>query len=229
VTVALLVLADGREEYLAATIASARANLTGPITERWLYAEGGDDAYRARLAELYPEFTRIGDGPRRGFAGAIQDAWRILTERSACEWVFHLEQDFTFNRPVDLASLIEVMDPRPHLVQMALRRQPWNAAERAAGGVVEEHPDWYTDCRADGRAWLEQRMFFTTNPSLYRRSLCGTGFHPPPRSEGMFTHRLLHDGSPEVPGDRVRFGYWGSRHQVPWVEHIGYERAGHGY
>lgn len=228
-TVALLVMADGREEYLADTMTSARANLTGPITERWLYDETGDEAYRARLAELYPEFTRIGTGPRRGFAGAIEDAWRILLDRSTATWVFHLEQDFTFNRPLNLAPVISVLEQRPHLVQMALRRQPWNDAERAAGGIVEQHPDWYSDCRADGLAWLEQRAFFTTNPSLYRRTLCTTGFHEPPHAEGMFTHRLLREGSPEVRGDAVRFGYWGSRFQVPWVEHIGHVRAGTSY
>lgn len=227
--IALLVLADGREEYLAATVASLRANLSGPVTERWLYAEGGDDAYRARLAEAYPEFTRIGEGPRRGFAGSIQDAWRILTERSTADYIAHIEQDFTFNRPVDLAGLVEVLEPRPYLVQMALRRQAWNAAEGAAGGVVEEHPDWYADCHAGGRAWLEQRIFFTTNPSLYRLTLCWVGWPEPPHSEGMFTHGLLRYGSPEVPGDQVRFGYWGSRHEAPRVEHIGHERAGHGY
>lgn len=228
--IALLVMADGREDYLAQTIASARVSLMGPITERWLYAEGGDDAYRARLAEAYPEFTRIGEpGQLRGFTGSIQDAWRILTEQSAADYVFHLEQDFTFQRTVGLLSLVQVLEARPYLVQMALRRQPWNDEERAAGGIVEQHPDWYTEQRERGYRWLEQRAFFTTNPSLYRRTLCSTGFHDGPESEGMFGHQLMRDGTPEVAGEHVRFGYWGARTEGPRVEHIGHVRAGHGY
>lgn len=221
-TVALLVMADGREDYLAQTLASASENLHGPVTERWYYSEQAGHL-------CPPDFVHIGAGPRRGFAGAITDAWRILTEQSTADWVFHLEQDFTFNRSVHLDQLVEVMQPRPYLVQMALRRQPWNDAERAAGGIVEQHPEAYADCRAGGHAWLEQRLFFTTNPSLYRRTLCSTGFHEPPHAEGMFTHRLLREGSPEAPGDQVRFGYWGARHWRPLVEHIGHVRAGHGY
>lgn len=227
--IALLVMADGREDYLAQCIASARENLAGQITERWLYDETGDDAYRARLGQLYPEFIRIGVGPRRGFAGAIQDAWRHMLWYSRAEWVFHLEQDFTFNSPLNLDRVVEVIADLPYLVQMALRRQPWNDQERAAGGIVEQHPDDYVEGWSLGRAWLEHRRFFTTNPSLYRRSLCETGFHDPPHAEGMFTHRLLREGLPGVPAEKIRFGYWGSRNSRPWVEHIGYVRAGHVY
>lgn len=228
--IALLVLADGREEYLAQTIASARVNLAGPISERWLYAETGDDAYRARLAEAYPEFIRIGEpGPKRGFSGAIQDAWRIMRERSAAEYVLHLEQDFTFNRPLDLSGPAEILADHWYLAQLALRRQPWNPQEAAAGGIVEQHPDAYVDCALADHEWLEQRLFFTTNPSLYRRSLCTVAWPDPPHSEGMFTHRLLADGTPEAEPGSVRFGYWGPRASTPWVHHIGHVRAGTGY
>lgn len=229
-TIALLVITDGRGDYLADCIASLDA-LHGPVTERWMYDDTGDDTYRAKLAATYPQFRHINGGPRQGFAGAIRSAWAQLAEHSAADWVFHLEQDFVLNRPVDLACMVEVLAARPYVAQMALRRQPWNAAERAAGGVVEQHPRDYID-RCDlltGAEWLEHRLFFTTNPCLYRRSLMSVGWPGGPQSEGHFLRRILTEGTPEAAGVLLRFGYWGSRNDGPWVTHIGHQRAGIGY
>jgi hypothetical protein len=123
------------------------------------------------------------------------------------------------------------MDANPHLVQMALRRQPWNAAERAAGGVVEQHPEAYTERRDKaGNVWLEHRLFWTTNPHLFRRSLCRMGWPNVPRSEGEWSHYLLRQGTWDgVAGDDVAFGYWGARDSGPWIEHVGHRRVGTGY
>ena len=55
---------------------------------------------------------------------------------------------------------------RKKFLAQALRRQPWNDTEKAAGGVVEANPKAYTD-RVEGRIhWLEHRQFWTTNVSL---------------------------------------------------------------
>lgn len=228
-SIALLVITDGRDDYLAQCIGSLGA-LHGPISERWMYDDTGSAAYRARLAAVWSEFRHIHGGPRQGFGGAIRAAWSHLAAHSTADWVFHVEQDFAFHRPVDLAAMTEVLTAQPRLAQMALRRQAWNADERAAGGIVEQHPTSYTDCRdAAGREWLEHRRFFTTNPCLYRRSLLSVGWPDGAQSEGRFGLGLLRDGTPEVPGGQVRFGYWGARDSGTWVEHIGHHRAGNGY
>lgn len=227
--IALLVITDGREDYLSDCVASAMAHLCGPITERVMYDDTGDDNYRRSLADRYPTFRHINAGSRQGFGGAIRAAWSYLAEHSATRWVFHLEQDFTFNRPVDLAAMGRVLHDNPHLVQLALRRQPWSDHEVVAGGVVEQHPDAYAEHHSAFGSWLEHRLFFTTNPSLYRRSLCSTTWPEGGNSEGHYSHHLLQAGSPEVDGERVRFGYWGTRDSGEAVHHIGHQRAGAGY
>lgn len=228
--VALLVVTDGRDEYLDRCVASLVERVGGPINERWMFDDTGDDLYRSRLAERYPMFRHINGGYRRGFGGAINRAWTTLSERSRVDWVFHVEADFVFTVDVDLDEMIGVLAARAALVQMALRRQPWNDDEQAAGGVVEQHPAAYEDCSdGRGRAWLEHRLFFTTNPCLYRRSLCSMGWPLVPQSEGQFTHFLMREGSPDASGADVRFGLWGSRDSGTWVEHIGRDRSGVGY
>lgn len=227
-SVALLVMTDGRDEYLERTLASVSEMLPG-LGSLWMHDDTGNDAYRAQLAARYPLFTQLGQGPRRGFGGAIRWAWANLATRATDRYVFHLEADFTFRTPVDWRHLAEVLELYPQLVQLALRRQAWNAAEIAAGGVIEQHPGDYTEHRYAGATWLEHRRFFTTNPCLYRRSLCGTGWPDVQFSEGMFGQRVLAGGTPEASAEQVRFGFWGARADPPAVEHIGTHRAGMGY
>jgi hypothetical protein len=231
VSIALLVITDGRDDYLTRAVGTLH-HLHGPIVERWMYDDTGDDAYRARLADRFGGFRHINAGPRQGFGGAIRAAWSTLAKHSTADWVWHAEQDFILSRPVDLRAMAAVLTAHPHLAQMALRRQPWNAQEIAAGGVVEQNPGAYTD-RTDGagRSWLEHRLFFTTNPCLYRRSLLDVGWPDGGQSEGRFgLHLRDHAGLPwGVPARHVRFGFWGARTDPPWALHIGEERTGHGY
>lgn len=223
--ICLAIITDGRDT-VHETILSALANLNGPITTKLIYDDSGDRLHALDLRDRYePLGFRVIDHPqgRQGFGGAIRYVWDHITRNCTEPYVFHLEDDFTFNRPVDLAALATVLLEHPNLVQLALRRQPWNAEERAAGGIVEQHPDDYQACsdRA-GREWLEHRRFFTTNPSLYRRSLCERGWPDAQFSEGVFTHQLLADSA-------ARFGFWGPRGSGEWVAHIGAERVGVGY
>jgi hypothetical protein len=229
-SIALLVVTDGRDRYLADCVASLDA-LHGPLAERWMYDDTGDDGYRTHLAERYAQFRHINGGPRQGFGGAIRAAWSRLAKDSDAAWIVHVEQDFTFNRPVDLGAMAAVITSRPYLAQMALRRQAWNPQETAAGGIVEQHPHDYLD-KHDmvlGVSWLEHRRFFTTNPCLYRRSLLDVGWPEGDQSEGHFGRHLLAHGTPETAGSLVRFGYWGARTDPPWVTHIGHQRSGTGY
>lgn len=220
--IALLVVTDGRQHCIEEAIPSAREQLRGPITRRVLYDDSGDDEYRDYLRQRFSEFELVfHPAGRQGFGGAIRTAWRHL--RLCREpYIFHLEDDFTFNSSVDLMGMANVLERFPHLAQLALRRQPWNDEERAAGGIVESHPDDYVEHGWEGYRWLEHRRFFTTNPSLYPRALCAREWPDTEHSEGVFTHQLL--VHPEL-----RFAFWGGRDSGEAVTHIGTERAGTGY
>jgi len=221
--IALLVITDGRRDYIRQTIPSALAQLEGPVTRRVIFDDSGDPAHRDWLESEFPTFELVSRPDRQGFGGAIRAAWEHLRHIDE-HYVFHLEDDFTFNRPVPLPDMIDVLEDRPFLLQLALRRQPWNDDERAAGGIVEQHPAAYTQrCDDQGRCWLEHRLFWTTNPSLYRQDM--TYQHPWPRgsrSEGVFSHNLMR--SP-----KIRFGFWGAMDSGEAVTHIGQERVGVGY
>jgi hypothetical protein len=217
----LLVMTDGRLDCIEQTIESARENLLGQVTYKVIHDDTGDEAHRDYLRGAFPDFEVIGQPTRQGFGGAIRSAWAHLLRRNE-RFIFHLEDDFTFNEPLPLYMMERVLDRNPGLVQLALRRQPWNDAERAAGGIVEQHPDDYLDCSDGISEWLEHRRFFTTNPSLYRTTLTAKGWPEGDHSEGLFGIKLC-----ESPA--TRFGYWGRRTDPPKVHHIGEHRAGTGY
>ncbi len=238
--IALLVLTDGRLDCLAATMTSIAHHLYGPITRWVMHDDSGDPVLQDRLGKTLrredPAWELVCTPARAGFGGAIQSAWRHLRDDPKIRFVAHFEDDFVLTRPVNLAAMATVLTARPHLAQMALRRQAWNPTERAAGGVVECDPEAYADMDdAHGNQWLEHRLWWTTNPSLYRRDLTLVGWPDGHASEGQFSHRLLAAGMHLPARDRwippadVRFGYWGAREDGPWVEHIGTARAGTGY
>ena len=198
-SVCLLMLRDGRDEYHHRAHESAKAML--PATKYTVTVHDDDH-------EL-------------GFAGAIAQGWDAVLETGA-DWCFHLEMDFTFNAPVALDGMIDLLERQPHLAQVALKRQPVNHEERAAGGIVERHPGDFRQRVENGVIWTENRRCFTTNPCLYSARLCRHGWPQVPNSEGIFTHRLLEDPD-------VAFAFWGAKFDAPLVHHIGDVRAGAGY
>lgn len=220
---------DGRRDCISQTIPSALENLKGTLDFKIIHDDSADPDYKSWLHREFGPlgFRIIGSLTyKRGFGGSIAWMWETcdFALPETVQWLFHLEDDFTFNRPVDLEAMQDVLKANPHLVQLVLKRQPWNDEERKAGGIIEQHPEDYLQCNdIAGDEWVKHRKFFSTNPSLYRRSLTKIGWPDVPQSEGIFTHQLL-----EKP-EALYFAFWGNRLDEPWVTHIGNQRVGIGY
>lgn len=198
-SVCLLLIGDGRDDYRDRTIDSAKLSLPKL-----------DDA------------VEIDDSDHKlGFAGAVAEGWRQVLERGH-DWCFHLEADFVFNRPVPVADMRRVLEANPHLVQMALLRGPENPDERDAGGIIQQHPeDFKLVACDDGHQWVEHRRFFTTNPSLIPAWVMRSGWPQVAESEGHFGLNLF------ASDPHLRSAFWGDG--TEWVAHIGRERVGVGY
>lgn len=222
--IALLVMTDGRD-HIFETIPSFEAFASGPISERWIHDDSGDPRHADKLRRIFPAYTVLTTPGRSGFGGAIRSTWNHLRQESSADFVFHLEDDFTFRRLVDLGQMAALLDRHPELVQVALRRQAWNREELAAGGVVEVAPGDFEDQRDEllDLDYLTHRRFFTTNPSLYRRRLMVEHSWPDgAHSEGYFSAAVFADPD-------ARSAFLGARDSGEWVHHIGSTRAGTGY
>lgn len=220
--ITVLVMTDGRKECLEQTM-QGLSKLT-KYDNILINDDSADPFYAAWLAQTYgsTNVTIQSSNERSGFGGAIQNAWRTLRKWKP-DFVFHLEDDFVLTREVDTFAMIRVLNRNPQIVQMALRRQPWNDIEKAAGGIVESNPDAYVDVRDGKLEWLEHRLFFTTNPSLYRGELVERTWPNEKHSEGKFSIQLFGENTQNVSA------FWGGRRSGEWVNHIGQERVGTGY
>lgn len=203
-TFALVVISDGRDTYTNHCLASVGNLKAAPSYVRAVDDSGGHSGV------VWPAgWDVVRHEERRGLAAAVQSAWAGLPPE--VDYVFHLEADFVLPEPVDLEGMAGVLDANPMLANLVLKRQPGCPEEAAAGGIIECHPDDYTD-RA---GWVEHRRCFSLNPCLIPRRVVDMGW--PDSNEAGQTQRLVEGG--------WTFGFWGGRADPPKVCHIGTHRA----
>jgi len=186
----------------------------------WVDGDGGAGERIREALVAIPNLVVTGTREQRGFCEATASCWRIAQD--APGWVFWLEHDFAYERDVDLVPMMEVMDERSYLGQMALLRNPVNAVEHAHGGYLHIPGREYVRHVARDRVWWEHRDYWTTNPSLFRSEFARR--HPwtahARECEGRMRFEI-HERDPAI-----RFGVWGDG--TPWVKHIA-PRTGFGY
>lgn len=212
---ALLIITDGRTELLEQAIESAIDNL--PPIFPWILV---DDSGTRAAADHYNRFSYVASHTyRQGLAAAVRGGWRIARDEYDVDYLFHLEDDFTFNRPPDIEGMAALLEQEADLAQVSLKRQPVNAAEEAAGGFVQTNRDAYTECISDlalDAVWLEHRVCYSLNPHLAPRWVLDIGW--PSGNEAEQTKNLNAD-----PDNR--FAIWGGVDDPPAVHHHGTTRA----
>jgi hypothetical protein len=154
---------------------------------------------------------------RLGLAGAARAAWEWALDTGA-DYLIHIEEDFTFVAPVELDHMRILLDRHPHLAQIVLKRQPapTSPEELAAGGIIEQDPDAYTQWHDGHRSWVEHRKIFSLNPCLIPRHVLELGW--PDGNEAEFTQTCL--------GKGYRFAFYGHRADPPRVMHHGVRSQG---
>lgn len=219
--IAAIILTNGREPLFRRTIRSWRTMWGNTkLAQAIVIDDSQEHAYSQMLHEEYGGYDIFSSDESLGFGGAIQAAWKRLDHD--IDYVFHLEDDFTFNSPIDVTGMLEVLGAHPRLAQLVLKRQPWSPEEHAAGGIVEMWPDLYTEMDWCGYRWTEHDLFFSTNPSFYPAAITEKGWPSGAGSEAQFTEYLR-----TICGHR--FAFWGAKFDPPRVTHIGRKRTGRGY
>lgn len=229
-TAALVVITDGRGDYLEQTLESAEERLIGEFSPAIIIDDSGDPEYASWLEGHYPGFWQFHHDRRSGFGAVVRTAWQRALEHPDVTHIFHLEEDFTFNEPIDVVAMAEVLDVSQSLAQIVLKRQPWSSDEITHGGQIE-----YCEARGDifeehtcsevtdeGEHLIgtvsQHRINFSTNPSLMTRlaaELClDTGESC---TEGLVTKVCLDAG--------LSFAYWGAKSDPPKCHHIGDHRS----
>ncbi|HZL17748.1 MAG TPA: glycosyltransferase family A protein [Polyangia bacterium] len=213
--VALVVVTDGRAEYLPRAVNSLAQQLRPYPEFRYVMDDSGDANYGAFLREAWGgEFAVRSHFEREGFVATVADAWRLAIQEPSVEYVFHAEDDFTYNEPVDLGRMVAILDENPHLAQLVLKRQPVNGPESHAGDITRMDPD----------AWVVHPTFteytrnFSTNPCLIPRRVIQLVLRERVATAEMALTWFLQEHG-------YTFGYVGDIDDPPRVQHIGEHRA----
>jgi hypothetical protein len=220
-SVGLVIITNGRRDCIEATVASLKERVKPAFTERLICDDSGDPKFARWLQETFPDFVvyahpHLGHGPAVAFA-------RRRAAQMGTPWVFFSEDDYEFNRPIDLEAIARQMIEHPSVAQMVIRRQGWFPSEIEAGGMIERFdPGLFTERSQNGTTWIEHRQFYSLNPHLTRRSFIAAHPWPArPNSEHHFGRALF--SRPNVSA-----GIWGAKGDEPWARHFG-ERVGSGY
>ena len=218
----LLVITDGRRECLIKTLSSLNSHLTDKFSYQIMVDDSCDAEYAAWLDTAYGKaFTIIHNAERYGFCKAVDTGWRAVSVDTT--HVFHLEDDFEFIADVPLKKMAAVLDKHPKLMQIVLKRQPWNEQEKVWGDLVHARPEEFTEVTDGVSTWLEHRLFYSTNPNLLKAKWVRNGMSVVSECEGKFGLALKNSDP------KLCFGFWGAFSDGPRVHHIGDERIGNGY
>lgn len=200
-TLALLVIGNGRTDYLAQAIDSLEVE-----ADHYLMVNDSGDRDVARLLDReYPDFEIRHHDRNLGMAAAVQSGWEMALGWGA-DYILHWEEDFTQIAPLPIAEAIGILTLQHDITQILFQRQPLTPAEVEAGSVVGAMGAQYLD------RWAIQRHIFSLNPCVIPRRTLEMGW--PAGNEREMTDRIL---------DRDwSMGVW---LDGPLVHHIGESRA----
>ena len=121
------VIGNGRRELLEQTVASAESRLQGDFLKKVMINDAPSPEYNQYLIDTYgDEFIVINHQYNMGLSGSIITLWEYAQSIEA-DYIFHLEDDFTFNQKIYIDDLIWILKNKSHLAQIALKRQPVNS------------------------------------------------------------------------------------------------------
>jgi hypothetical protein len=210
--ISLVVITDGRQACIEQTINRFNEVINYSFFEKLIINDSGDPRYHDFLINRFPDFNVVSHEQRRGLAGAVQSAWASVNPE--VDYVFHLEDDFVFNKSIDINHMAFLLRTNPQLVQMALVRASVNPPEEAVGGFVFQHLEDYSQ-KED---YFQHGRLFTLNPCLYPMSTVKMGW-PDHGGESEFTTKVH-----SIDKD-YRFGFYGNIYDEPLVTHIGGRRS----
>lgn len=214
---ALLIITDGRADYLARTLESFHPNVTFKNTA--VVDDSTTEAGLDLALSLGDEFGSLSySAPDRklGGAGAIRMGWETARKFDV-DYIFHLEDDWCFPHAVDVEAMAWVLERNETMANIVLRRQPWG--NEGPDGYIGDNPTAFTEhtTLSYNRAWLSHTRGFWLNPCLYRRSLIEEYEWPEHGHEHHFTEQLAVDG--------WHYGVLGRKQDPPRCIHIGNERS----
>lgn len=210
----------GRDWEITGTVESLTERVHGNIGSMTIIDDSGNPEYGDWLVRTFGGRFRIVHNERNlGYREMMARAWDLIAGTDGAPYVMWSEDDFSFERDVNLDDLIAVLEHDNRLAQVVLLREAFYPREIRAGSIPKEHPGSYTLRRVGPLRYLEHRRFYSCNPGLLRRDIFKVARWPE-TGEGSQSEALM---GPRLVNLGYRFAYFGSGE--PWIRHTGRERV----
>lgn len=217
----IIIFNDGRNDYLEKTLKSLQENVSFPEEPyKILYddmPEGRDEEFLKAIKKKYKINKLILSPENLGINKSVQNAWAQLPKH--IEYIYHQENDFTYNEPIDVMQMQKVLDMNHLIGQVALLRQPWYPDEIESGSLYIKNSVNYRPANIGGVDIVIQDVYFTHNPSLYRKK----------HAIKLENHHEWILADTLKKQHRIKyFAYLGGINDAPKVHHIGEIKKGVG-
>lgn len=212
--ICVIIINDGRNDYLEQTLKSLVKNVVFPFEAeiyKILYDDmpkGRDEEFLSHIALEYKIDRVILSEKNDGINQTVQNVWK---EVPPCDYIWHQENDFIYNEQISVEEMIKPLQMNRMIGQIALQRQAWYEDEIEAGGMYKVGYRSYRQGNIAGTDLVFQDLFFTHNPCIYRYSSIA---QIPLYSELEFAAHLKRTGV-------KTFAYLGKLTDEPKVHHIG--------
>lgn len=221
----MTVLTDGRKKYIEEALPPWIMHYGDQVDYRYIIDDSGDPDYRLWLENTFQDFTVVPvDLDRAGFANAMRKVFATV-RASGSDYNLHVEDDFVLKRPFNLQDVVDTLAINPDVSQMSFMREPWYENEIKYGGVIqaiEAENELKLREKGVGRlSWTQHLAYWTCNPSVFPSWVAQRPWPNDPWCEMYFSR--------DMKRDRKFSGIWGHRSDWIYLDHIGRERAGHGY
>jgi hypothetical protein len=193
-----ITLTHGRKDIFFNSRKSWYEYLTGNITKEIIIDDSGDAEYFKWLSENYTnaQIVKVGEN-QQGYRKAMSKSFE-QAKLSSCEYIFHLEEDFSLLAEINLDSLIPFFENNSLLSQIILKRNPVYPIEFSEGDVLNVFKDIEVES-LNGISITKQKIWWSCNPNIYPVSLLDKfdwpiDQDPETHSERIFSDNIFANG-----------------------------------
>lgn len=209
------IVSAGRASYLKQTWASFEKNVKFSQPYDLIAIDDFPDTETYQFLSTLPTTKKILHAVNYGLGQSINE---LIQEAKNYDYIFHLEDDFLFNREVSVDRMIEILENEEKMVQLRLVRQPVYPMEIEANSCITPH----------GFKWEQQSDYikvwcgWSFNPNLAKAKwYTKVGTVPLQKVEVCFSQAIYKDLD-----DSYYVGCPGQVTDSSWITHIGEHRKG---